>query len=246
MKSDKCLRLLTRGHVSYVLLTGLFWSFAVVGYAQVTTTYESMYWLRYYNQWTISQKWVWHNEVDNRRLFNNSIQNQVIAHSHLHYRAGAWEPAIGMTFSWQHAYNPVSAHTLTVPEVRPFQEINHRTKLSRKASLQQRLRLDERFVHNTESGEITTGYTFSFRPRYRIQLNYQISEKIMLKANDELFVYLRKQWFEQNRIYTGIEYSCTKKLGIELGYMHLYQQRKADAFVMRHIGRLTLHHRLGQ
>ncbi len=228
------------------LFAGFFFLMSASVSAQKITTHESMYWLRYYNQWTLNKNLIWHNEVDNRRLFDNGIQNQVIAHSHLHYKWSNWEPAVGMTFSWQHSYNSTSEHTLTVPEIRPFQEINHRTKLSSKLSVQQRIRLDERFIHNTQAGELTDGYTFVFRARYRIFITYQLNEKIALKANDELFVNTKGLWFEQNRIYAGIEYSFSKKLGSEIGYMYLHQQRKESLFTDRNIVRLTIYHRIGQ
>ncbi len=49
--------------------------------AQKNVTHQSLYWIRYYNQLSLNQKWTWHNEIDDRRFFENNTQHHLIVHS---------------------------------------------------------------------------------------------------------------------------------------------------------------------
>ncbi len=70
--------------------------------AQKTVTNQSLYWLRYYNQFTINKKWTWINEMDDRRFFKNSRQHHLIFHSHLQYKFfHSSDAAFGLTYSLQ-------------------------------------------------------------------------------------------------------------------------------------------------
>ncbi|MDJ1471514.1 DUF2490 domain-containing protein [Xanthocytophaga flava] len=229
----------------YVMTAGLWLTCISVSYGQKIVSLQKMYWFRYYNQLTISEKFIWHNEIENRRRFDVGTENQLIGHSHLHYNAGTWEPAVGVTLSRQQSYNTSTGVTSRLAEVRPFQEIAHKLKLSKKASLQNKLRVDERFLHRTVSGEATAEDSFVLRLRYRIQLNYQISTKGSLKVSDELFVNTNNGvWYDQNRFYIGYEQALSKTFGLEAGYMHNYWQRKENTYLDRHIVRITLSHRI--
>ncbi|MDJ1496637.1 DUF2490 domain-containing protein [Cytophagaceae bacterium DM2B3-1] len=234
-----------RSLILYVITAGLWLTCISVSYGQKIVSLQKMYWFRYYNQLTISEKFIWHNEIENRRRFDVGTENQLIGHSHLHYNAGTWEPAVGVTLSRQQSYNTSTGVTSRLAEVRPFQEIAHKLKLSKKASLQNKLRVDERFLHRTVSGEATAEDSFVLRLRYRIQLNYQISTKGSLKVSDELFVNTNNGvWYDQNRFYIGYEQALSKTFGLEAGYMHNYWQRKENTYLDRHIVRITLSHRI--
>lgn len=218
-------------------------------------SYQSLYWVRYYNQLNISPKWTWHNEFDNRRFFEGNTQHHFISHTHLHYRFHPnVEAALGLTYSRQSPQFPHTPNRLVIPEIRPFQEIILTTPFTKRFSLSQRLRIDERFIHHNNSSTLLEGYNFNWRFRYRLQATFLLSKigakhPTGLKVSDELMVSAGKNivfnYFDQNRFYVGIEHSFTKHFALEMGYLRWYQQRNTGFQVFsRDIVRLTLYHRI--
>ncbi|MFN8346116.1 MAG: DUF2490 domain-containing protein [Spirosomataceae bacterium] len=216
---------------------------------------QVLYWTRYYNQWTLSPKWSWHNEVDNRRFLKPNKQHHLIFHSHVHYRLlQNVDFALGFTYSRQSPQLPDATAELIVPELRPFQEVNVSTTLAKRFSLTQRFRLDERFIHKNNGKALLDGYDFNWRFRYRLQASLLVSKQAgpyqtNLKLADELMVNAGRtigfNQFDQNRIYAGVEQSFGKNIALELGYLHWYQQRSLGyQFFSRDIIRFTLHHRI--
>ncbi len=197
----------------------------------------------------------WHNEIDERRFFDNNRHQQLIIHSRLHYKfLKNFDAAFGLSYSSQSPQDPHSTSRLTIPEIRPVQEINYSNPISSKLNLQQRLRIDERFIHKNNGLNLLEGYNFNIRFRYRIQMSYRINgieDKVPLaaKISDELMFNSGSTFagrrFDQNRIYTGFEVGLVKNLSAELGYLHLYQQRAIiNQFFERDILRLTIYHKI--
>jgi len=223
--------------------------------AQKTVTHQSLYWVRYNNQLTINKKWTWNNEIDDRRFFENSRQHHLIMHSRLHYKFFQnIDAAFGLTYSLQSPQDPNSINTLVVPELRAFQEINFSNVFSKKFTLQQRLRIDERFIHKNNGKDLLDGYDFNFRFRYRLQANFKISkdkakDTTVLKVADELMINAGSNIiynvFDQNRIYIGVQQGISKNISFELGYLYWFQQRvTGNQFFSRNIIRLTLYHKI--
>jgi hypothetical protein len=134
------------------------------------------------------------------------------------------------------------------------QEVNLGNPLTKRLIIQQRLRIDERFIHKNNGKELLDGYDFNFRFRYRLQVTYRINKleatnATILKLSDELIVNAGKNivynHFDQNRIYVGIEQGINKTISAELGYLHWYQQRASgNQFFDRDIIRFTLNHKI--
>ncbi|MEZ4900699.1 MAG: DUF2490 domain-containing protein [Spirosomataceae bacterium] len=214
-----------------------------------------MYWTRYYNQLAFNSKWSWHNELDNRRFFEHNIQHHFISHSHLHYLIlPNLDLSLGVTYSRQSPQFTNLPNRLVVPEIRPFQEITLTTPFSKRLTFSQRLRIDERFIHSNNGIELLNGYEFNWRFRYRMQATVLISKigvkyPTHLKLANELMINAGKNivfnYFDQNRFYVGIEHAFSKKIAIEAGYLHWFQQRNTgNQFFNRDIFRLTLYHRI--
>jgi hypothetical protein len=216
---------------------------------------QSLYWVRYYNQLSINKKMTWHNEFEDRRFFENNQQHHFIMHSRLHYKIlQNADVAFGLTYSLQSPQDPNSTSDLVVPEIRPVQEINYSNPITKKLTIQHRLRIDERFIHKNDSKVLLDGYDFNFRFRYRLQASYKFSkeeskttttlkvaDELMLNAGDKI-VYNQ---FDQNRVYVGVEQGLNKNFAIELGYLHWYQQRASGyQFFDRDIIRLTIYHKI--
>lgn len=184
--------------------------------AQVT--YQSTYWTRLYVRVKWADKYSWQIEADNRRFFGESQQLQFIAHTHFHRQLGKHtEGSVGFTYSdvWQ--------GNLAVPELRPFQEFYFFNKINGKGHITHRLRTEQRWFHNYKNDALTEGYDFKFRFRYMLRFDYRVSEKWILKANDEIMYH--HDDFDQNRYYGGVEYKFKKDLSLEVGYLNVYQKR---------------------
>lgn len=224
-------------------------------HAQKSVTKQNLYWVRYYNQLSLNKKITLHNEIDERRFFENNRQQQLIFHSRLHFKVlNNIDAAFGLTYSSQSPQDPYAISSLTIPEIRPVQEISYINPLSSKLNLQQRLRIDERFIRKNNSVDLLDGYDFHMRFRYRIQMTYRINrinDKVPLavRISDEFMINTGNRFagrrFDQNRIYTGLELGFVKNLSAELGFLHLYQQRaQNNQFFERDIIRLTVYHKI--
>lgn len=236
------------------LFLGFFLSI-ISGFSQPKQTInQQLYWIRYYNQLSLSKKWTWHNEFEERRFLVNNRHNQFIIHSRLHYKTSkSTDIGLGLTFSLQDPQDPWSTKKLTVPELRPVQEFNYTNWISNKFYLNQRFRLDERFIHKDDGEKLIDGYNFNFRARYRLQANlrlnkdahnnptiFKIGDEIMINAGKNI-VYNR---FDQNRMYAGIETPISKYFSVELGYLYIFQQKSNGySYYDRDVFRLTLYHR---
>ncbi len=220
-------------------------SAASVSVAQSTTLHQRVYWLRYHSQLIFTERLSWINEIDNRRFFSPGIQNQLIAHTHLHYFIKNLEPAIGCSFSWQYAQEPDVGYDVAVPEIRPFQELTYHIRISKTLKFNTRFRFDERFIRKHTATELTNGYDYTGRMRCRAQFAYDVKSKCILKVSDEIFLNDRNNTFDQNRISASVEFFLRKKYSAEIGYIHIYQQRSNNrGFFARDVARFTVYHRL--
>jgi hypothetical protein len=219
-------------------------------FSQSTTLHQNLYWLRYHNQFFFTKRLSWINEIDNRRFFSPNIENQFIAHSHVQYKIRQLTLGTGCSFSWQYTQDP-EKQSVTVPEIRPFQEILVLQKVGKHLSLQHSLRVDERFIRNHTTTELLPGYDFLFRFRYRAQLSYLLKENtnkntsITVRLSESIFLNDRYNTFDQSRFYVGVIFQLNKNLLLEPGYMYVYQHRlNNDVYLSRPTFRFTLYHRL--
>jgi Protein of unknown function (DUF2490) len=218
-------------------------------------TNQGLYWMRYYNQLSLNEKWTWHNEIEERRFFENNRHHHLIMHTRLHYKFFKnADLALGFTYSLQSPQDPNAKIDLVVPELRPGQEVNFSNPITKRLTIQQRFRIDERFIQSNNGKELTDGYDFNFRFRYRLLLNYKLNKddtklSSTIKLSDELMLNAGKNiiynQFDQNRIYVGFEQGLNKNFSAELGYLYWYQQRSSGyQFFDRDIVRLTIYHKI--
>jgi len=141
--------------------------------------------------------------------------------------------------------------SLTVPELRPWQEATLIKSLRKEKQLQFRYRLDERFIHNNDREVLLEGYHFNLRHRFRIQYSQPIADfndhTLTLKFSDEVMINTGDvpRLFDQNRFFTSLEIKLNEHWSFESGYLHLIQPITDGLFYERHIIRSTLHHRIG-
>jgi len=218
--------------------------------AQSQILHQNLYWIRYHNQFYFSKRLHWSNEFDNRRFFHPDLENQFIIHTHLRYKVKNTELAAGSSFSWQYTQDP-EKDAVTVPELRPFQEVAYTHQLNTRWSLQHNLRIDERFIRNHTTTELLAGYDFLFRFRYRIQVSYVVKENpakntsITIRASESIFLNDRYNTFDQNRLYVGSIFQLNRKISLEGGYLYVYQHRlNNNVYLSRPTVRFTLYHKI--
>jgi Protein of unknown function (DUF2490) len=216
---------------------------------QEKVTYQWFYWIRYYNVARISDKLALHTEIDNRRYFNPSRQSQFFTHIHLHNRIKPWlDIAAGFNFN----LTKFPATSLSVPELRPWQEINFLSSAKSKWLFIFRYRLDERFIHNNNTVELTDGYHFNLRHRFRILVSttvvkFKNKSILTLKLYNEIMFNTGDvpRPFDQNRLSGSLEYQFNKRWSIESGYINILQPKSDTEYYDRNVIRTTVHHRIG-
>lgn len=150
----------------------------------------------------------------------------------------------GISGSWV-----TNAKDLAVPEVRAFQSVTQQVIKIDNFYIHVRLRVEERFFHNTDSENInlTDGYRFKLRSRYRIQFQHiSNNQNWTVRLADEIMYHTDSSdaWkFDQNRVYVGIERKLTKQLGLEIGYMLLHALSRDNIIYSNNL-RTTLYHRI--
>lgn len=210
---------------------------------------QNLLWARYQNQLQFSPDVYWNNEVDNRRFIDPDGQHQFIFHSRIHLKKGSWDYATGLTLSWAYGQYPDIPVSHAVLEIRPVAEVSFEHSL-RKVLLQHRMRVDNRFIEENKSDDLSGDFRYNARFRYRFQARMLLGSpdqerRIGLRFADEFMVNSTENFFDQNRIYLSAEYPLNSKWSAEAGYIYLYQQRFGrEEFLSRHVLRLSVLHKI--
>lgn len=217
---------------------------------QSTVYSQALYWIRYQNQLNISPKFYVINEIDNRRFFNPDVENQLIIHSRLHYANKRWNFGGGLTFSWIFAQVPENGYSHSTAEVRPVIEGSYEVPVA-KVAIQHRVRMDNRFIEESQDQNVWNDSFYVFRFRYRLQArmplktNSEGAPTIFLRLSEEIMFNNKENVFDQNRIYASTEFSINKNFMLETGYIYIYQQRfGTEEFFSRHVVRFSIIHNL--
>lgn len=227
------------------------------GYTQKQIIHQQLYWIRYYGQYDLTRRWTLTLEIEDRRFFAHSRQLYwVLPRVNALYQLGAgWQAAAGFTYYLTtNPADPEKSSTVTVPELRPHQELDYQQNIS-KLIIAHRYRLEERWIHNSSANALTPGYKFNFRFRYQLQLSYPIIYKpqptgrLTAKLADEIMFNFGHQIiynaFDQNRVYAGLNYGISPSIQFELGYLYWFQQRSSgNQYYSRNNVRFTIYHRI--
>jgi hypothetical protein len=216
---------------------------------------QTLTWIRYYNILPLSQKWSLHSEIDNRSFLNPIHENLWVLRVQGRYRANKLID-LGGGFAY---FNVNTQSTeidpdFSIPEYRAQQDITLINDIA-KITFHNRFQLEERFIHKANEEELLDGYSFSFRFRYRLQSTFTLweKEKRSLKgtiSDEVLFNFgkeIKRNTFDQNRIYAALRYHFNPNVGLELGYLKNFQRRASGVdFYDRDIIRFTLYHRINR
>jgi len=119
-------------------------------------------------------------------------------------------------------------------EWRPWQELKLTDNIG-KWKLSHRFRTEQRYNEIVKNSEATNEYQFNWRFRYRFDLRFPITKEkengnnlygligneVMINAG-KIITY---NYFDQNRLYAGLNFEVNKKLSLQVQYMHIWQQQ---------------------
>lgn len=141
----------------------------------------------------------------------------------------------GYAFVITHSYGKVPSAKYTFPEHRTWQQFVFRSKIF-KIELQQRARLEQRWIGETSADMEVTRYRYQHRMRYFLRANLALNRPkvepgaLYLSVSDEIMIGFGKQVgsniYDQNRMIAGLGYH-TAWGRVEISYMNqnLMQRR---------------------
>lgn len=190
--------------------------------APAQTVHQQGYWVRAFLRTRLSERLTFHSEFDERRFAWPNGQWQFITHQHLPYRVSpTWDTALGGTLSWQ------PQNGMAVPERHIFEEATATLPLPGRLRLMPRLRVEQRWLRQLASTDLTDEWQYKLRFRTRLQLDYHLNPAWKFRVSDELM--LNTDSFDQNRLYAGAERQLGAGWAAELGYLFIYQRRNNNA-----------------
>lgn len=174
-------------------------------------------WFIYLGDKKINNKWNWHHEVQYRdyQLFGDI--DQLLLRTGIGYNLTENNNNIllGIAFVHSEPYTAGTDNKTSFKEYRSFQQLITRQIFGR-LSLQHRYRFEQRFFVND----------FRLRLRYFLSLNYVLHKNpdatraFYISAYNEIFLHLKKNYFDRNRLYGGFGYKFSKKIRTEIGLMN--------------------------
>lgn len=227
--------------------------FASKAQTEKNVDHQSLLWTRYYNQLTINNKWSLHTEFDNRIFLNPTEENLYVLRLQGRYKINNnLEIGAGYAYFSVATQVPEVTYDFRIPEYRGQQDITWKKELGN-FTMNQRFQIEERYIHNTNKVGLLPGTTFFWRFRYRLQGEYSFwkkdSQYLRTIVYDELMVNGGKNvvynTFDQNRIYSALQYGVNKNSAFELGYLKSFQQRPSGVdYFDRDIIRFTFFHKI--
>ncbi len=215
--------------------------------------HQKILWSRYYNLFTLNEKWALNTEFDNRLFLNPTTENLYLIRLQVRYTMNEFvEFGSGFAYFSVATQIPETTQDFTTPEYRGQQDLTWKNTFG-KVFFNQRFQIEERFVRNASKTALLSGTTFSWRFRYKIQAEYFLWKKDnqYLKSiiYDEIFINAGKSivnnTFDQNRMYLGLQYGINPNIALELGYINSFQQRASGMdYFNRDIIRFSFIHKL--
>ena len=226
---------LTKNIFSY-FSKGLAVLFLIAGLAtlanaqQKDVNYTNQQWFQYYNQLKINEKFTVLTDGGFRLRNNFSESSQYLLRASISYSLG---PDVKVAAGYAN-FGGYLEGNVVIRENRAYQDITFSQKFT-KLSLNQRVRVEERFFKTTQKSNIPGEKETRFRFRYGIQLTIPLfnlspnntDRKMLFQVGDEIFINAGKDIvyniFDQNRVLIGPVFQFDKNLSISLIYNHQYR-----------------------
>jgi hypothetical protein len=196
--------------------------------ASAQTTQENSGWLAWFNSYRFSKHFGLHFDAQVRSADNWEYVKNVLIRPGITYHFNA-KNNVTLGYAYIGSFNQLpepSKNSLT--ESRIWEQYIYVAKLGR-ASLQNRLRLEQRFI------EQQTDNVFAQRLRYFVRAVIPLTKPektfnkgLFVAVQNEIFFNVQNKEvtnnsvFDQNRAYGAIGYRLNRKMDIETGYMNQY------------------------
>lgn len=188
------------------------------------TDHLQQHWLQYAGEFRFNEKWSTTLEGSFRSIDTDPHASQVLVRLSAGYRFHAnWKLSLGMAdiVGWR-------SGILFRNELRPHQELLHNKQFGR-CSLEERLRIEERFYHSPETTISEQSEQFNMRYRLRVLFKVELfnlgapERALVLDLGNEVFLKSGTQtsgrWFDQDRILIGASVQFNKDLSASLHYV---------------------------
>ena len=206
---------------------------------------QKQIWYKYNLKVALGDQWVFRQELDDRNFVDPGRQSQFLSRTHLQRNLGkGWNVALGFAY-FLHSLpqDPTVQDYYNQNELRPSFEVSHLNQVSPRFHLHHRYWTELRYFQQTDDS-----YSLStVRIRYKLEAEYELSEKFILRAFDEIHLNassnITYNVFDQNRVGAAVMYSPVKSIGFELMYINWFQQTSTgNLYYKRDIIRIALHH----
>ena len=206
-------------------------------------------WFHYFTGLKLTD--LWSAAIDGGyRTRNNTNQSLYLVRSGVNYRIS---PLIRVGVGFGHL-GLFEGSTLDRVEYRPHQEFTLAGKEGR-IKINQRLRVEERFVTDAHEKVVPEPDSFNFRFRYRLNFSIPVTQisgsgssgKLFLNVGDELFINAGEQIvydvFSMNRVLLGSTLQLSSAFSLRFIYNHQFQAQDTPGdYRQDHVFRFGLAH----
>jgi hypothetical protein len=218
----------TKSNQIFILLSVLFATSLAQNNSPIIVR-DNMVWVGYFSMIKFNDKWSLNSDAQFRT--RNEIKNysQALLRAGLSYKLNEKvDVTLGLAL-----FRFFITNDKTRGEWRPWQEVKILDKIG-KVKLSHRFRVEQRFNELVKNREATNEYQFNFRFRYRLDLRYPLLKE--KEAGNNLYVLIGNEiminaginisynYFDQDRLFVGVNYEINKKIALQLQYMHVWQQ----------------------
>jgi len=217
-----------------LILTALLCFSALLGNAQRENVSQFNAWLVYMGTHKLSKRTDLYTDFQYRRneFLINPLQLQIRAALDYKLPMGVKiSPAYVFTFTSPYGKQTPTSYEFS--EHRPFEQLAYKSKLGR-LDVFHRYRLEQRFIElkslNGNGDFVIDKWEFRHRIRYRLLVNLPLNNKELIDKTffmqfwDELFIgfgkNVKKNMFDQNRLFGGFGYRFNAKTSIVTGYLY--------------------------
>ncbi len=223
----------------------------MLSYGQQKIEHQNQIWLGYYLTYPINSEWFVQGEVHERHFISPNVYHQTAFRTHFHRTWGQnWDLSAGAAIFLNTPNDERATIRLAVPEYRPHFDIVYKHFWSR-ARIDHRFRTEIRFNRGTEDtrSRLTNEINFnSYRLRYRVQVLFPLIKSISGKVNTEILLNAGQEnpdnFLDQHRMFAGLSIPLHKNITLDMGYLHVFQQRPNLNYYDRSILSFMLYHQL--
>lgn len=176
-------------------------------------------WHMYFGTNKISEKVSIHSEVQLRYFEQAKNFNQLLLRTGINYHI---YPNAIATFGYGHITTDGTFedfdNEVDAIEHRIFEQFILKNTVG-SFKFEHRYRLEQRFIHRGDKGDINYSKSNEHRARYRLQVTLPLTDIFFLNFYDEIFLNLQDNVYGQNRLYAALGINVTDNLSVQAGYL---------------------------